>query len=248
MRRRQRDTPASNVAPGGFHHQPFRQLSKRPSAAPPAPAAKPAPPPLAAEPPRADDASLFQREMLDVTPLSAAARQRVTPPPPAPAGRVVTDPDAEALAELSDLVTGGAAFDIADTVEFIEGAVAGLDRRLLRRLRSGDFAFQSHLDLHGMKTDEARLAIDRFLHQAHQHGQRCVLIVHGRGLNSKDQVPVLKHRVAGWLARGAWARLVLAFSSARPCDGGAGALYVLLRRQRRSGAKQPITVTHGAKW
>ena len=75
-----------------------------------------------------------------------------------------------------------------------------------------------------------------------------VLIIHGRGLNSKDQVPVLKTRLAQWLARGSWARLVLAFTSARPCDGGAGALYVLLRRQRHTGQRPPVRVTHGAKW
>jgi len=190
----------------------------------------------------------FGPQTAGVRPLSAAQRQRVTPAPPASPERAVTDPDAEALAELSDLVNGGGAFDLADTVEFIEGAANGVDRRLVRRLRGGEFAYQAHLDLHGMKTDEARIAVDRFLQHAHRQGQRCVLIVHGRGLNSKDQVPVLKHRLAGWLARGAWARLVLAFTSARPCDGGAGALYVLLRRQRRTGGKQSVKVTHGAKW
>jgi DNA-nicking Smr family endonuclease len=218
-------------------------VSRRPRAA------APAVPPPAALPERgpADDAEeLFAREMAGVRRLSGAARARVTPQPPAPALRAVTDPDAEALAELSDLVTGDGPFDIASSVEFVEGAVAGLDRRVVRRLRAGDFAFQSHLDLHGMTAGEARIAVDGFLTRAHQNGQRCVLIVHGRGLNSKDQVPVLKHRLTTWLSRGSWSRLVLAFTSARPCDGGAGALYVLLRRQR--DAKRPIHVTQGAKW
>ena len=71
-----------------------------------------------------------------------------------------------------------------------------------------------------------------------------MLIVHGRGLNSKDQVPVLKERLKIWLARGRAAHVVLAFATARPCDGGAGALYVLLRRDR---GKRPIRVTEGAK-
>jgi DNA-nicking Smr family endonuclease len=64
-------------------------------------------------------------------------------------------------------------------------------------------------------------------------------------LNSKDQIPVLKNRLVAWLARGQWARLVLAFTSARPYDGGAGALYVLLRRER--GSKKEIQVLNGAK-
>jgi DNA-nicking Smr family endonuclease len=186
--------------------------------------------------------------MAGVRPLPEAARQRVAPPPPITTRRQVTDEDAEALAELSDLIGGTGAFDVANTVEFIEGAASGVDRTLVRRLRAGDFAYQSHLDLHGMTAEEARLAVDRFLHAAQRQGHRCVLIVHGRGLNSKDQVPVLKTRLAAWLARGSWARLVLAFTSARPCDGGAGALYVLLRRQRKTGPRAPVRVTHGAKW
>jgi DNA-nicking Smr family endonuclease len=248
MRKRQKDTRHAPPAAGSFHHQPFRNLKPRttPPSSVAAPLAPPAPTPPAAVQP--SDETLFAREMADVQPLSPRQRQRVVPPPPAPAERTVTDPDAEALAELSDLVTGVGSFDIADTVEFVEGAVTGLDRRLVRRLRGGDFAYQSYLDLHGMTAEAARHAVDQFLNRAVQQGQRCVLIIHGRGLNSKDQMPVLKHRLAGWLSRGAWARLVLAFTSARPCDGGAGALYVLLRRQRRPGGKQPITVTHGAKW
>jgi DNA-nicking Smr family endonuclease len=183
--------------------------------------------------------------MADVRRL-AGARARVPPQSPAPVPRVVTDADAEALAVLSELVSGGGPFDFTNSVEFVEGAVTGLDRRVVRRLRAGDFAYQSHVDLHGLTAVEARDAVDRFLRRAHQHGHRCVLIIHGRGHNSKDQIPVLKHRVTTWLARGTWARLVLAFTSARPCDGGAGALYVLLRR-RRVG-KKAIRVTHGANW
>lgn len=157
-----------------------------------------------------------------------------------------TDPDAEALAELSDLVAGNGSFDISQTTEFVEGAVLGLDRRLLRRLRNGEFAYQSYLDLHGKTSEQARAAVDSFLTDAYRRGYRCVLIVHGRGHNSTDQVPVLKRKVTAWLSRGSWARCVLAFTSARSCDGGSGALYVLLRRKRHK--KQPIRVTEGACW
>jgi DNA-nicking Smr family endonuclease len=244
MRRGKRLPAAPGPRQTGFHHHPFRQLAAR-QGAPKPQRESPPPPPTAAPEPASDD-DLFQREMAGVRPLSAAERARVVPPPPAPPERAITDPDAEALAELSDLVAGNGRFDIADSVEFVEGIAAGVDRRLLRRLRHGDFAYQSHLDLHGMSAEQARGAVDRFLTRAQQRGERCVLIIHGRGLNSKDQMPVLKHRLANWLARGAWNRLVLAFCSARACDGGAGALYVLLRRDRRG--KRPIRVTHGAKW
>ena len=169
---------------------------------------------------------------------------RIEGPRPAGAARRPVSEEAEALALLSDLIAGSARFDIADTREYVEGAIVGLDPRLVRRLRRGDFAWQDHLDLHGMTAEAARAVVDRFLVDAVRAGLRCVLIVHGRGLNSKDQTPVLKERLKVWLARGRPARVVLAFTTARPCDGGAGALYVLLRRDR---TRRPIEVTEGAK-
>jgi DNA-nicking Smr family endonuclease len=181
--------------------------------------------------------------MAGVVPLRGNGR-RVDRPAPAAGGRQPVSDEAEALAMLSDLVGGSAVFDVTDTREYVEGAIVGLDPRVLRRLRRGDYAWQAHLDLHGMTSDEARAAVDRFLVAAANAGHRCVLIVHGRGRNSKDQLPVLKERLKSWLARGRAARLVLAFTSARPCDGGAGALYVLLRRDRK---RRPIRVLEGAK-
>src|SRR5206468_4154134 len=165
-------------------------------------------------------------------------------PAPAGAARTPVSEEAEALAALSDLTRGATRFDITDTREYVEGAIVGLDPRVLRRLRRGDFAWQDHLDLHGMTSETARVAVDRFLADSVALGHRCVLIVHGRGHNSKDQTPVLKERLKSWLARGRTARIVLGFTTARPCDGGAGALYVLLRRDRR---RRPIRVTEGAK-
>jgi DNA-nicking Smr family endonuclease len=103
----------------------------------------------------------------------------------------------------------------------------------VRQLRRGEFPRQAYLDLHGLTAAEARPAVERFVVEAVRAGRRCVLLVHGRGHNSKDNVPVLKTNLVGWLARGAVSRMVLAFTSARPSDGGAGALYVLLRRDRR---------------
>src|SRR2546429_5977710 len=94
-----------------------------------------------------------------------------------------------------------------------------------------------------MTAEAARAAVDRFLPDAVRAGLRCVLIVHGRGLNSKDQTPVLKERLKSWLARGRPARVVLAFTTARPCDGGAGALYVLLPRDP---PPPPLQVPAGA--
>lgn len=121
-------------------------------------------------------------------------------------------------------------FDLADTDEFIEGCVRGLDPRVLKRLRKGDYAVQGNLDLHGMRRDEAKPALLAYLHKSRVEGKRCVLLVHGRGLHSKDQVPVLKESVRRWLSSERFAESVLAFATARSHDGGAGALYLLLRK------------------
>jgi DNA-nicking Smr family endonuclease len=241
-----RSTPRTRTVEE-LHHHPFRQLAsdlraRRPGVA--HRAAKP-PPAVAVDGARSDE-DLFRREMADVAPLPPERRVLVRRPSPNPAMPPVVGPDSEVVDQLWRLVDGVAPFDIADTTEFVEGAVVGIDPQLVRRLRSGAYAYQDHLDLHGMTAEQAKEAVDRFLTAAHRRGRRCVLIVHGRGLNSKDHVPVLKRRLSTWLARGPWARLVLAFTSARPCDGGTGALYVLLRRERQR--RRPITVTEGARW
>ena len=224
---------------------PFRGLRSRLDSIEPAPTRASVPAPAAstvAQPP--DDERLFERAMEGVERLALGSRERVEQAPPAADGRPPFSEDAEALAALSDLVRGDAAFDISETREYVEGHVVGLDPRLLRRLRRGDFAWQAHLDLHGSTAAQARDAVERFVVEGVRHGHRCVLIVHGRGLNSKDQMPVLKEHMKSWLARGRIGRHVLAFTSARACDGGAGALYVLLRRDRKA---RPIRVTEGAK-
>ncbi len=214
-----------------------KQLRALPKPAPP----RPAPPRPA---PRPEEPDLFAHAMEGVVPLPRERAARVDGPAPAGAARTPVSEEAEALAALSDLTRGATRFDITDTREYVEGAIVGLDPRVLRRLRRGDFAWQDHLDLHGMTSETARVAVDRFLADSVALGHRCVLIVHGRGHNSKDQTPVLKERLKSWLARGRTARIVLGFTTARPCDGGAGALYVLLRRDRR---RRPIRVTEGAK-
>lgn len=151
-------------------------------------------------------------------------RQPLSMPPPH------LDPDLETYDELRALVVGEVAFDIADSDEFIEGHSHGLDGQVVRKLRRGEFAVQAHLDLHGLLKEEAKVELEGFLARCRHDGKRCVLVVHGRGLHSKDQVPVLKDALKRWMGQARFAQHVLAFSTARPHDGGAGAVYVLLRR------------------
>lgn len=154
-------------------------------------------------------------------------------PPPSPGPKDYWHPDFDAIDQLRALVEGDGHFDLADSDEFVEGWVEGLDPAVVRKLRRGEYAVQAHVDLHGMRRDEAKAVVHRFLRDARAAGKRCVLLVHGRGNHSKDQVPVLKEALRTWLGTARFGRHVLAFATARPEDGGAGAVYVLLRRAGR---------------
>jgi DNA-nicking Smr family endonuclease len=101
---------------------------------------------------------------------------------------------------------------------------------IAKRLHQGDFSIQTHIDLHGLRVGEAHEAFEQFLTESLRSGKRAVLIVHGRGLSSPAE-PVLKSKVKEWLTLGPWRKWVIAFTSARACDGGAGATYVLLRQR-----------------
>ena len=183
-----------------------------------------------------DEGTLFDGAMSDVTPLKNRGSRRAAAVPRQDDDQPLhdpIDPEAEAYATLSDLVSGIIPFDISDTDEYIEGRVAGFDHNVLRKLRRGEFSIQSHLDLHGFSRREARSAVEQFIMGSVAAGYRCVLIIHGRGKHSPDKFPVLKEVMGAWLSRGKIGRAVLAFASACPVDGGAGALYVLLRRNRR---------------
>jgi DNA-nicking Smr family endonuclease len=184
------------------------------------------------EPPaRAPDAELWESATAGVTRLDPGPGLAAHPAPAGP--QPFHHPDLDALEELRALVQGERSFDISDTDEFIEGSVNGLDHAIVRRLRKGEWAVQGHVDLHGMTKDEAKVAVERFLRESRNAGKRCVLLVHGRGLHSKDQVPVLKEALKTWLVTARFGKHVLAFATARPQDGGAGAIYVLLRKLGR---------------
>jgi DNA-nicking Smr family endonuclease len=228
----------------GFN-TPFRHLKKTVKVPEkPPPVAQPLAPPPQARDDSESEEEVFWREMQGVTPIKQDGRARISGPPPTLMRRAQAEEN-EALAELYDLVAGRGGFDITDTEEYIEGCVIGLDPNLVRKLRQGEFSRQASVDLHGMTVEAAQGEVERFLLAAVRNGLRCILIVHGRGRNSPGQVPVLKDRLKLWLTRGKLARSVLAFATARPYDGGLGALYVLLRRDR--ARKKSIEVLEGTK-
>lgn len=126
----------------------------------------------------------------------------------------------EALSDEFDVET------LLHTDELLSYRRPGLGPEIVRKLREGRWSIQRQIDLHGLRTDEARETLGRFIREAHQAGLRCVRVVHGKGLGSPGRTPVLKNRVLRWLVQ---KKEVIAFVQARPAEGGAGALVVLLR-------------------
>jgi len=113
------------------------------------------------------------------------------------------------------------------TSEYIEGKRSWVSKEVLWKLKEGKFSVQGVLNLRGLFVEEARVLFEEFIRNALLKGLNCILIIHGRGLSSKGE-PVLKNKVREWLDRGPYRKYVLAYASARPCDGGLGATYVLI--------------------
>lgn len=173
--------------------------------------------------------NIFQKAMTGVEPIirepASLGGRRVSP-----AKVLEQDHQAEALSRLEDLVRGVEGFIISDTPEYMEGTGYGVNPDLTRRLHQGDFSIQAHVDLHGLGVADAQEAFERFLKEVLLCGKTAVLVVHGRGLSSPAE-PALKTKVKEWLTIGPWRKWVIAFTSARACDGGTGATYILLRQR-----------------
>jgi DNA-nicking Smr family endonuclease len=171
------------------------------------------------------DEALFEHAMKDVRALGWSA----VPLHPRPPKEIQAQNDeTEALKALEDFVKRGNV-EMEQTPEYIEAAVQPRGRLYLRDLRAGHFSIQAWLDLHGMNQQEARFALDEFLMAAVRANLKCVRVVHGRGRHSHKQQPILKDSIQRWLNSRRLSRHVIAYTSARSCDGGGGAVYVLLR-------------------
>ena len=175
------------------------------------------------------DRLLFERAVGAVQRLPHHGRHSARPVPPQPLPQQRQRDEQAVMREaLSD---GFDAETLLLTDEHLSFRRPGLGLDVVLKLRRGHWSLQAQLDLHGMRTDEARQALATFLREAHRHGLRCVRVVHGKGLGSPGKTPVLKGRVHSWLAQKSE---VMAFAQARPAEGGAGALVVLLRPSPRT--------------
>ncbi|MGE4553887.1 MAG: Smr/MutS family protein [Desulfovibrionaceae bacterium] len=207
-----------------------------------------APPPPPPEPPaEPDEDELFSSAMRGVKPIheGTAGRdvppQPEIPPPPAPA----PDDDARAL---SSFLRGEIEFELEFTEEYMRGFVRGLDPRDFQKLKAGALSTEAHLDMHGLNAEQAYDALLFFLRESYLQGKRCVLLIPGRGLGSPGGYSVLRAELRAWLTREPLRRIVLAFCTALPRDGGAGALYVLLRKKRKDQGKVQWDRLSGSDW
>ncbi len=214
-------------------------LKKREEAAPakrpPPPPARPAP----ATPTPDDDALVMHRLFAGVQPLDRSRGRLPKQPIDRPrdierlskhaddAARI----DADAVHEhLRTLVEGRARFEVEDDGVRVEGRRIDVPLDALRRLRRGLLPIDARIDLHGSSARQARVELELFLRTMRSRGERCVLVIHGKGEHSPDGAGVLRGEIAAWLSQSAASQHVAAFATATGGDGGEGAVYVLLRR------------------
>lgn len=173
---------------------------------------------------REREANIFRASIGEVKPIAGSPRVLVTEPRPLPIARQrIADEEAALQESLSDDFS---VETLMETDEALSYARNGIGADVLKKLRRGEWVTQAQLDLHGLRTDEAREAVGQFLRNAIKQGKRCVRIIHGKGLGSVNKEPVLKNKVRNWLVQ---KDEVMAFCQARAADGGSGALMVLLR-------------------
>jgi DNA-nicking Smr family endonuclease len=175
----------------------------------------------------ASEKNLFIRAAGAVQPLPDKRRVLLKKERPLPTVMQHQQDEKAVLIEaISDEFDVGTLLDVDEQLSFRR---PGIGTDVTRKLRRGDWSIQRQLDLHGLRRDEARERLSFFIREAHKHGIRCVRVVHGKGLGSPGKAPVLKSRVHSWLVQ---KNEVLAFVQAKPADGGAGALVVLLMASR----------------
>jgi len=182
-------------------------------------------PPETPEDEHDDELSLFRRSVADATPHDPKPFITKRPKPPARA-RFKRADEAQVLRDSLEVETLQGILDNGDHLNYCR---EGVSEQILRKLRRGRYSVQAEVDLHGLTVPKARVELNDFLVECRREHVSCVRVIHGKGLRSGNGGPVLKTKVAVWLKL---AKHVVAYTSARPMDGGTGALYVLLEKLR----------------
>ncbi|WP_027722622.1 Smr/MutS family protein [Maridesulfovibrio zosterae] len=190
-----------------------------------------------------DDDYAFMNAMSGVQRLdnTTVAVQKTIPTP-----SIKLNDDDEGKEYLSSLISGKIEFEIEYSDEFMFGFVRGTDSKIFQKLKSGAFSYESHIDLHGMNSEQAFDNLLFFIRESFLQNKRCILAVTGRGKNSPGGHSVLKREIQEWLTRDPFRRVILAFCTAQPKDGGAGAIYILLRKQKKVHGK--VQWDKGINW
>ncbi len=177
------------------------------------------------------DRVIFEEAMQDVIPLAKRGEVvRIPANTLIPVSEANSSDENTIVDNLKELVSSGKGFVVAHTPEYVEGSSLNRHAGIAKRLHRGDFSIQAHIDLHGLTVIQAREALNSFMMDSIAAGKRAVLVIHGRGRSSPVK-PILKGKVIEWLSESPLKKWVIAFTSARLCDGGAGATYVMLRQR-----------------
>lgn len=183
-----------------------------------------------------DDNTLFTSAMSGVERLDPDRGRQVAekPVPPDP---LQVDPEGFGKKQFQKFMRGEIEFDLEYTDEYMQGHVKGLDSKIFRQLKAGNLSVEAHMDLHGMNAEQAYEHLLFFMRESYLQGYRCLLVITGRGKNSPGGQSVLKQAARDWLTKEPLRKIVLGFCTALPKHGGAGALYVLLRKKKKSIGK-----------
>jgi DNA-nicking Smr family endonuclease len=170
-----------------------------------------------------EDSALFRKTVGNVK-LLKQDNIVINKPKASPAPSSIEEADRAVMQELLDSEFGQNLLERGDKLSYSK---PGIQKQTLRKLRRGQYQIEAELDMHGMTVATARTALSKFLGQCMTRSQRCVRIIHGKGIGSKNKKPVIKNKLNNWLRH---QDNVNAFCSARQIDGGTGAIYLLLKR------------------
>jgi DNA-nicking Smr family endonuclease len=173
------------------------------------------------------DERIFDEAMKDIRKIEAG-NQRVGQ---VPQQKITIEEDNEEK-KLTETLSDQYRFNVTNLPEYMEGRVEGTHPVTMEKLRSGEYSVQKVLDLHGLRVDEAYELFQEFIKESIHANIRCVKIIHGRGLKSRNG-PVLKEKLKEWILRAMHRRWVVAFASANMREGGPGATNIILRQQPR---------------